>query len=60
MMANFKVRFILSEMSIMNDNISGWDDWSAAFAEWSDVSISELHGLMTGVMPACHAPDEDG
>ncbi|WP_199507672.1 MULTISPECIES: UPF0149 family protein [unclassified Psychrobacter] len=44
----------------MNDNISGWNDWSAAFNDWTDVSISELHGLMTGLMTACHAPDEDG
>ena len=42
----------------MNDNISGWDDWSKAFEEWNDVTISELHGLMTGLMTACNAPDE--
>ncbi|WP_131667808.1 UPF0149 family protein [Psychrobacter pygoscelis] len=44
----------------MNDNISGWNDWSAAFENWSDVSISELHGLMSGLMTACEPPDEDG
>lgn len=44
----------------MSDFLSGWDDWSAAFADWSDVSISELHGIMTGVMAACHATDEEG
>ncbi|AKG16724.1 hypothetical protein AAX09_02555 [Moraxella bovoculi] len=44
----------------MSDFLSGWDDWSAAFADWSDVSISELHGIMTGVMTACHATDEEG
>lgn len=43
----------------MNDNISGWNDWQGAIADWSDVSISELHGLMTGLMTACNAPDED-
>lgn len=43
----------------MNDNISGWNDWQQAIEDWSDVSISELHGLMTGLMTACHAPDED-
>ena len=44
----------------MNDNISGWNTWSAAFEDWTDVTISEVHGLMTGLMTACHAPDEDG
>ncbi len=42
----------------MNDNISGWNTWSAAFEDWTDVSISEVHGLMTGLMTACDAPDE--
>lgn len=40
----------------MNDDISGWNDWSKAFADWTDVTISELHGLMTGLMTVCHAP----
>ncbi|CAM4011902.1 UPF0149 family protein [Psychrobacter arenosus] len=44
----------------MNDNISGWNDWNAAFADWTDVTISELHGLMTGIMTACEAPSEEG
>lgn len=44
----------------MNDNISGWNDWSAAFADWTDISISELHGIMTGIMTVCHAPDVQG
>ena len=42
----------------MNDNISGWNTWLAAFDDWTDVSISEVHGLMTGLMTACDAPDE--
>ncbi|UNU73731.1 UPF0149 family protein [Moraxella nasovis] len=42
----------------MSDHLSGWDDWTAAFSGWTDVSISELHGLMTGVMTVCNAPDE--
>lgn len=42
----------------MNDNISGWNTWSTAIEDWTDVSISELHGLMTGLMTACHAPSE--
>ena len=42
----------------MNDNISGWNTWLKAFDDWTDVSISEVHGLMTGLMTACDAPDE--
>ena len=42
----------------MNDNISGWNTWLTAFDDWTDVSISEVHGLMTGLMTACNAPDE--
>ncbi|MGA4438435.1 UPF0149 family protein [Psychrobacter sp. KCTC 72983] len=42
----------------MNDNISGWNTWLTAFEDWTDVSISEVHGLMTGLMTACNAPDE--
>lgn len=41
----------------MNDGLSGWDDWSDAFDNWTDVTISELHGLMTGLMTACDAPE---
>lgn len=42
------------------DHLSGWDDWTAAFSDWTDVSISELHGIMSGIMTACHATDVDG
>ncbi|OLF38998.1 UPF0149 family protein [Psychrobacter sp. Cmf 22.2] len=42
----------------MNDNISGWNTWSNTIEDWTDVSISELHGLMTGLMTACNAPNE--
>lgn len=42
----------------MNDNISGWNTWSTAIEDWTDVSISELHGFMTGLMTACNAPNE--
>ncbi|PNK61283.1 UPF0149 family protein [Psychrobacter sp. FDAARGOS_221] len=42
----------------MNDDISGWNEWSRTFADWTDVSISELHGLMTGLMTVCHAPQK--
>ncbi|WP_350560096.1 UPF0149 family protein [Psychrobacter sp. CAL346-MNA-CIBAN-0220] len=44
----------------MNDNISGWNTWCTAFEEWTDVTVSEIHGLMTGLMTACDAPDEQG
>ncbi|MDO4895173.1 MULTISPECIES: UPF0149 family protein [Moraxella] len=43
-----------------SDYLSGWDDWQSAFSDWSDVSISELHGIMTGVMTLCNATDVDG
>lgn len=42
------------------DDLSGWDDWASAFGGWTDISISELHGIMTGIMTVCHAPDTDG
>lgn len=44
----------------MNDDLSGFNDWTEAFHEWHDVSISELHGLMTAIMVACHPTDEEG
>ena len=44
----------------MNDNISGWNTWCEAFEDWTDVSVSEIHGFMTGLMTACNAPDEQG
>lgn len=40
----------------MNDYISGWNDWEQAFDDWRDVSISELHGLISGVLSVCDAP----
>lgn len=43
----------------MSDYLSGFDDWTAAFAGWTDVSIHELHGLMTGVVCACKPPSSD-
>lgn len=43
-----------------SDFLSGWDDWQAAFQDWNDISISELHGIMTGVMTLCNATDIDG
>ncbi|MDO4250955.1 MAG: UPF0149 family protein [Moraxella sp.] len=40
----------------MNDYLSGYGEWLEAFADWTDVSISELHGLMTGIVCACNPP----
>lgn len=37
----------------MSDHLSGFNDWTKAFDGWTDVSISEMHGLMTAVMTAC-------
>lgn len=42
----------------MDDYISGWQDWTQAFADWHDVSISELHGLISGILSVCDAPTE--
>ena len=42
----------------MDYYISGWQDWSQALADWQDVSISELHGLITGVLSVCDAPTQ--
>lgn len=44
----------------MNDDLSGWNDWTEAFDEWTDVSISELHGMMTALMTICQPPDKEG
>lgn len=41
----------------MGDYLSGWQDWQENFADWHDVSISELHGLITGVLSVCDAPN---
>lgn len=42
----------------MDDYISGWQDWTDAFSDWHDVTISELHGLVSGVASVCDAPAE--
>lgn len=44
----------------MSDDLSGFNDWSEVFGDWTDVSISELHGLMTAIMTACQPTDEAG
>lgn len=43
----------------MSDYLSGFTDWSEAFVDWTDVSISELHGLMTGFVCAIKPPSVD-
>lgn len=41
----------------MQDDISGWSDWSGAFREIPELnSPSELHGLMTGMLCVAQAP----
>lgn len=42
----------------MDDYISGWNDWHEHFADWTDVTVSELHGLITGILTACDAPTD--
>jgi uncharacterized protein YgfB (UPF0149 family) len=42
----------------MDDYISGWQDWTQAFEDWHDVTISELHGLLSGLLSVCDAPTE--
>ncbi|MDO4897177.1 MAG: UPF0149 family protein [Moraxella sp.] len=44
----------------MSDYLSGFHDWQSAFSEWTDVSISELHGLMSAIMTACQPTDAEG
>lgn len=43
----------------MSDYLSGFDDWTKAFDDWTDISIFELHGLMTGIVCLCQAPSTD-
>lgn len=50
--------FVCDKGDVMNDELSGWHDWQSAFEHWGDVSVSELHGLMTAVMVACEPADE--
>lgn len=41
----------------MQDDISGWNDWSGAFQQIPELnSPSELHGLMTGMLCVVQAP----
>lgn len=41
----------------MQDDISGWSDWSGAFNAIPELnSPSELHGLMTGMLCVAQAP----
>lgn len=43
----------------MSDYLSGFDDWSAAFTDWTDISISELHGILTALVCAIKPPTAD-
>ncbi len=41
---------------VINNDGSVFADWCDAFAGWGDVSVSELHGLMTALMCAVKPP----
>lgn len=36
-----------------------FDDWQCAYEQWSDVSVSELHGLMTALVAMVTPPTAD-
>lgn len=41
----------------MQDDISGWNEWNAAFGEIPELtSPSELHGLLMGILSVAKAP----
>lgn len=42
----------------MNDYILGWHDWTNALTDWNDISISELQGMITGLLCACQPPQK--
>lgn len=44
----------------MSEQFSEFNDWQNAFHAWTDISVSELHGLMTAIMTACHPTDTEG
>ena len=44
----------------MQDDISGWNEWSAHFDGIDEISSpSELHGLLTGIVCVTQAPSGD-
>lgn len=44
----------------MQDDISGWSDWSQYFGAIEEISSpSELHGLLTGIVCVTKAPNDD-
>lgn len=43
----------------MNDDFSGYQDWLDAFADWTDVSVSELHGIMTALVCTIKPPKQE-
>lgn len=44
----------------MSEQFCEFNDWQNAFGAWTDISVSELHGLMTAIMTACHPTDAQG
>lgn len=44
----------------MQDDISGWNEWEAAFKDIPELaSPSELHGLLMGIVTVAQAPTSD-
>ncbi len=44
----------------MQDDISGWNDWEAAFGLIPELAgASELHGLLTGIVTVAQAPTSE-
>ncbi|OTG85323.1 hypothetical protein B9T31_12675 [Acinetobacter sp. ANC 4558] len=44
----------------MQDDISGWSDWTLHFSEIEEISSpSELHGLVTGIVCVTQAPTDE-
>lgn len=43
----------------MHDDFSGFSQWQTALSDWHDISISELHGLITAMMTVCLPAKEE-
>lgn len=44
----------------MQDEISGWNEWTAAFGQIEELSsASELHGIVVGLSCVSHAPTQN-
>ena len=44
----------------MQDDISGWNEWDAAFGRIPELAgASELHGLLMGIVTVAQAPTSE-